>query len=273
MKLVLFLCLHICFYSPLAFAYIPPTRVILEKTVENAGTASYQIEKEVRFSNSEIPTLKETWYVENDRTMRLTVTPIMPTPPGAVLPKLTVLYINGIKHMMSGGSKETSKISDEMAEKLFHFRRTESFIQYLNQLHILNSSLSSPQGNLELSRLNRSQGVVTFGIGRAGEEGRKGVSPYVWIEQDTFTLKRIRFSENTEMTANNYQAFPKGLNYPMVVNINWTDQKVRINTLSVSMIKKFQPTIFQSAQLEDSRLFQQNLSRWNAVIEFYKRFR
>jgi hypothetical protein len=261
-SLVFFCCMN-------SFAYIPPTRVILEKTSDNAGTAAYQIEREVRFSNYEIPNLKETWYVENDRTMRLIVTPLVTPQPGVQPPKFTVLYAGGLKHILWGNSKEAVKVPEEMTERLFHFRRVENLIQYLNQLHILTST----QGNLDLARLNRSQGVVNFGIGKPSEEGSKVASPYLWIDQDAFVIRKIRFSEDTEMTANNYQVHTKGLNYPSVVHLTWADQKVRMNTLSVTMIKKFPPTFFQTSQLEDSKPFQQSFSRWNAVIEFYKRFR
>ncbi len=261
--------LFIIICSMQALAYIPPTRVILEKTVENSGNASYQIEKEVRFSDPEIPAFKETWLIENDRTMKLTVTPLIPVQPGVPQLKYTALYVGGVKYVLWGSAKEAGKIPEEMTEKLFHFRKVENLIQYLNQLRVLTAT----QGNLDLARLNRSQGVINFGIGKPGEEGVKGSSPYIWIEQDLFVVKKVRFSFDTEMTANNYQIFPKGLNYPMVTNLAWADQKVKMNTLSVTMVKKFPPTSFQSSQLEDSKPFQQNFSRWNAVAEYYKRFR
>lgn len=249
------------------WAYIPPTKVILDKTSENAGSASYQIEKEVRFANPEIPPLKEVWYIENDHTMRLTVTGVPAA--GSQPLKLTILYVNGVKYMMSGASREALKLPEETTERFFHFHRGENLVQALVGLQIL----SSAQGNLDLARLNRSQGVVNFGLGRPTEEGGKGSNPYIWIEQDAFVIRKIRFNDETELIANNYQVFPKGLNYPMVTHINWADQKVRANTLSVTMVKKFQPAVFQSSQLEDTKPFLQAFSKWNPVIEFYKRFR
>jgi hypothetical protein len=252
-----------------AFAYIPPTRVILDKTVENSGSSSYQIEKEIHFSNPEIPPLKETWYIENDRTMRLTVQPLVAAQPGVIQPKFTVLYTGGLKYVLWGTAKEAGKMPEEMTERLFHFRRTDSFVQYLNQVHVLNSS----QGNLDLSKLARSQGVVNFGIGKPTEEGSRSPAPYLWIEQDAFLVRKIRFEDGAEMTANLFQVYPKGLSYPNLMSLTWADQKVRMNTLSVTMVKKFQPAVFQANQLEDSKPFQQTFSKWNVVIEFYKRFR
>ena len=126
---------------------------------------------------------------------------------------------------------------------------------------------------MDLAKLSRSQGVVNFGIGKPTEEGSKSFAPFIWIDQDAFVVRQIRFDDGAELTANLYQGFPKGLNYPMLTSLTWSDQKVRINTLSVTMVKKFQPAVFQANQLEDSKPFQQNFSRWNQVVEFYKRFR
>ena len=246
------------------FAYIPPTKVILEKTVENAGTTAYQIEKEIRFSNPEIPVLKETWYIENDRAMRLTVSPAT----GAG-PRLTILYTGNAKTILISGSRTSTRILDEMSERFFHFHRTENFIQALSALHILTTT----QGNLDLARLNRSQGVVNFGIGHPTDEGAKASSPYIWIDQDAFVIRKIRFNEDTELLANNYQIFPKGLNYPMITRLDWDQEKVKMTTLSVTMVKKFPPTVFQPTALEDSSAFLTSMSRWKPVSEFYSRFR
>src|SRR3989344_5870049 len=58
-----------------ALAYIPPTRMILQRTAENSGSGVYAIEQEVQFNNVQDSLfLKETWLIENDRTMRVTVT-------------------------------------------------------------------------------------------------------------------------------------------------------------------------------------------------------
>ncbi len=260
--------LSFIFLSSVSYAYIPPTRVILEKVSDNAGKAFYQVERNVRFSNPEIPILHESWSVESERALRLTVTPI--TRAGdAPLPKLTFLYVKGLKYWNSNGSKVTGKISDEMLERFFHFKHSENLIQLLKQLGII----STAQGNLDLARLNRSQGVVTYGIGRPTDAGSRPTSPYLWVGQDTFLIRKIRFSENTELIANDYENFPKGLSYPMILHLNWSDQKVKMNTLSVSLVKKFKPTVFQSSQLEDIRPFENAFSRWSEVIEFYKRFR
>ena len=60
--------------SQSVWAYIPPTRIILSRVSENAGNGTYIIEQEVQMSVGIEPIyLKETWVVENERTLRLTV--------------------------------------------------------------------------------------------------------------------------------------------------------------------------------------------------------
>lgn len=247
-----------------AQAYVPNTRMILQRTVENSGSGAYQIEKEIKFSNPEIPTLRETWQLENERTIRLTVTPVGVRP----APKLTILIAGGQKHVLNAGHKESTRIPVENAERMFHFRGTDNFVQYLNNIEVLNSTA----GNLDLARLNRSQGVVNYGLGRPTEAGSDSTVPYIWIEQDRFVIRKVRFESKAEVMADQFQSYAKGLNYPDLVTVSWNDQKVRMTTLSVSL-KKFTPQTFQSAQLEDSKDFNAAFAKWSVVSEFYKRFR
>ncbi len=260
MKVILTLVL----WALTAQAYIPPTRTILQKTVENSGRASYKIVKEVRFSNSELPTLKETWLIQNERTFRLTVSP--QGIPSA--PQLDILYVGGQKYIMSQGHRESFKIPLEHAERPFHYRRTENFVQYLHSLQIL----SGVTGHLDLARLNRSQGVVNYGLGRPTEANDDRLAPYLWIEQDQFVIRKIRFNSKTELMASRYQKQPRQLVHPNLIVVSWDDQKARVSTLSVSTAK---PTAkdFQSSQLADSRAFFETTSHWNSIVEFYKRFR
>lgn len=260
MKLILaltFVCLN-------AQAYIPATRVILQKTTENSGSTSYKIEKEVRFSSSEIPTFRETWLIQSERAMKVTVVPVGIQP----APKLTILYVSGQKYLLNESQKEVSRIPSENAERLFHFQNTDNFIQYLNNLNIL----TGVTGNLDLARLNRSQGVINYGIGRVTEAEEHRLSPYLWIEQDRFVVRKLRFDSETELTADQFQTHTRGLYHPNLITVTWGDQKARVNTLSVSR-QKLGTSDFQSAKLEDSKDFNTTFARWNAVLEFYKRFR
>ncbi len=247
-----------------AQAYVPTTRMILQRCVENSGTGSYQIEKEVRFSNPEIPAFREIWQIENERTLRLTVTPVGVQP----APKLTILYSGGQKHVLYGQQKETTRIPYENAERIFHFRGTDNLVQYLNNLQILTGTA----GNLDLARLNRSQGVINYGLGKPTEAGSDKLAPYLWIEQDRFIVRKLRFDSKAELVADQFQSYSKGLQYPGQISITWGDQKARTTTSSV-VLRKFTPQTFQSSQIEDSQNFNSSMSRWSAVLEFYKRFR
>lgn len=246
-----------------AFAYIPPTRMILQRTTDNSGDGAYQIEKEVNFNNPEIPVFKETWQLESERLLRLTVTPV-----GMPSAKLTILYAGGQKHVQYGTQKETTRIPFENAERIFHFRTPDNFIQYLNNIGVLTTTA----GNLDLAKLSRSQGVVNYGLGKQTEAGSSSLAPYLWIEQDRFVVRKVRFESGAELTADLFQTYAKGLYHPSLINVDWADQKVRITTNSV-VLKKFTPQTFQSNQLEDSQNFNTSFSKWSQVLEFYKRFR
>ena len=121
--------------SQSAWAYIPPSRMILGRVSENAGSGIYSIEQEVQIPLGAEPIyLKETWLIENERNLRLTVTG---TKDLKDLVHLQFIYVGGQKWQLKNGKKESSKISEDFVEKYFHFRNAENLIASLQSLKIL----------------------------------------------------------------------------------------------------------------------------------------
>lgn len=260
MKLFFF----ILFVAQISFAYIPPTRVIFQKLAENSGSGGYEIVKEIHFNNPEAFPLKETWKIENERVFKVTVEPLNSTSKS----KMHVLYINGQKVTLSNKKKELSKLSIEHAERLFHFRNVDNLAAYFTNLQVL----SSASGNLDLARLNRAQGVITYGIGRKTPEGSSNLQPYLWIEQDRFVIRKVRFENGTEIRTEAFQTYPRGLYHPQEINLKWNDKSARIKTISVNL-KKWPAGTFQLKSLEDSESFISEQLVDSTSQEFYKRFR
>ena len=260
MKLVLLL----FFISPSLWAYIPPTRMILQRLSENSGTGRYEIIKEVRFSNPEAPTVKETWKIENERTFKVTIEVLNSNP----VQKMQYLYAGGQRYIQNGTKREVSKMPVEQAERVFHFRSVENLAAYLTNLQVLTSAI----GNLDLSRLNRAQGVVNYGLGKKTDPDSDRKLPYLWIEQDRFVIRKLRFESDVEVTADSFQTQPKGLYHPEEINIKWKEKSARVKTLSVSL-KKWPADTFQLQSLENSQSFLQRLNPDETSTEFYSRFR
>lgn len=268
----------------MSHGYIMPTRTILQKTSENAGSGLYAIEQEVQFTNGDDSlTVKETWLIENDRSMRLTVSG------GKDLQNsfsLQFVYNGGQRWSQSGGSRKSEKIPDEFLEKFLHFRSPEIFANHLAQLKIVpaNSYQKRPlaRSGTEVRyepeswvRYSRTGGVVNYALGIATPTENDLNYPGLWIEQDQFIIRKLRLPSQVEMSANNYNQFSRGLSFPRARTIRWGNHTVTIRTLSVSARPAAASNLLQPASLDKA-------SNWDGlgalpakdvVTEFYTRFR
>lgn len=263
--MIFFLSLNLVFsfFFSTAMAYIPPTRMLLEKLTDNSGKTGYEIVKEVRI-NATVPLIyKEVWQIENERTLRVTISPA-----DAKSPTMQILYVGGQKIIVNGKNRETRKMPIELTERVFHFRSAENLAAYLANLQILSSAI----GNLDFARLNRSQGVVNYGLGKKSDSEASQLYPYLWIEQDRFVVRKLRYESGVEITADGYVSHPKGLYHPESISLMWGDSAARVRTLSV-ISKKWPPQTFQSSSLENSQSFLQTALSNPKAAEFYSRFR
>ena len=259
--------------SSMTWAYIPPLRMILERTSENAGTGVYSIETEVQFTDgTNEASVKESWLVENERTMRLTVTGQKELK-GL---KLTYLYENGLKWAMKAQKKESQTIPVDFVERWHHIRNADALNNFLVATHLVPEFKKDKQSRSvyeeSILKLSRSQGVVNYAI---GENPKDALTPKVWVEQDFFVIRKVRLPTQADLEFENYKSYSKGLNYPKNKSIRWAQNKVNINTLSV--VPK---TANMSAQFDPKSLDSNNQSEvlYNHPLktlleEFYTRFR
>ena len=270
--------------SQMAWAYIPPTRMILSRVAENAGSGTYTIEQEVQMSAGIEPIyLKETWVIENERTLRLTVTG---TKDLKDLVRLQYLYVGGQKWQLKNGKKESSKISEDFLEKYFHFRSSENLISSLQNLKILPQPLNIKKSVAKKGeefkyepesfvRLTRAEGGLSYAFGSPTPLEQKELNPGLWIEQDQFIIRKLRLPSLTEVTAENYAPFVRGLNFPKLRTIQWNQNTVTIRLLSVVGKNPGGNQIFQPNTLDIPYTIKAlpNVSAQTLIEEFYTRFR
>lgn len=282
MKALLLLTLMLA--SPWAKAYILPTRVILDKTADNAGRGIYAIEQEVQFANgADNLSLKETWLIENDHTMRLTVTG---TKELQSTVRLQFVYNNGQRYDLPGGKVHAQKVSPDFMEKYFNFRNGEQLGQALVNLKLIPASALSrppvPKKGDDFKyqpepfvRLSRTGGVVNYAFGVPTPVDQQENNPGLWIEQDQFVIRKIRLPSQAEMTADNYSQFAHGLSYPRDRVIRWDNNSVNIRLISASARTGNANSLFQPSSL-DVPVKLDGLNGQparDAVIQFYSRFR
>ncbi len=270
--------------SSIAWAYLPPSRMILSRVSENAGSGTYSIEQEVQMSVGAEPIyLKETWVIENERNLRLTVTG---TKDLKDLVRLQFIYVGGQKWQLKNGKKESTKISEDFAEKYFHFRTPESLIASLQNLKILPVPLGTRKPVLKKGeefkyelepfvRLTRTEGSVSYAFGQPSAVEQKELNPGLWVEQDQFIIRKIRFPSQAEITAENYGPFARNLSFPRLRTIQWNQNTVTIRLVNVSGKVANSSQLFQPNTLDVPYTIKplRDASAQTLIEEFYSRFR
>ncbi|MEK2647181.1 hypothetical protein [Bdellovibrio sp. BCCA] len=282
-KFFVSLVLSLCGPS-LAMAYIIPTRTILQKTAENAGSGIYAIEQEVQFSNGEeTVAVKETWLIDSDRTMRLTVTGAKDLQNSF---KLQYIYNGGQKWSMTNNNRASSKVPDDFLEKFLNFRNPEIFANTLAHFKMIPASAfqKKPVGKTGADfknepeswvRYSRTGGVVNYALGIPTPVDQEQNYPGIWIEQDQFVVRKLRLPSQVEMSANNYNQFARGLSYPRARTIRWGNNTVTIRLISASARPQTAVNLFQPSSLDANLKWDgiNSLPAKDVITEFYTRFR
>lgn len=266
-----------------AFAYIPPVRMVLQRTAENSGNGVYVIEQEVQFPNNQDSLfLKETWVIESDHTMRLTVTSAKDAKDPI---RMQFLYAGGQRWDLNNGSRESHRIPDEFLEKYFNYRSSERLGAAMIQMKALppTALAKKPLPKTveaityepeDFVRLARTDGVTAYSYGTPSTEGTS--NPGFWIEQDQFVIRKIRLPTQVELTADSYTPYAKGLLYPKNQTVRWGQNTVNIHLIGVSARSaKNTGNTFQPSGLDVPMKLDglNNQAAKEVVLEFYSRFR
>lgn len=265
-----------------ANAYIPPTRMIIERTAENGGSGSYTIEQEVQFSNGpDVLALRETWEIDRGQAMKVTVSGVRDLKDKV---RAQILYAGGQKWDLSpSGKRESARIPADFTERLFHWRDLNTAAAQLTAMRLIPASAfqkkALPRKSEDIRhtseegvRLSRTGGAIAWAFGNPSSPTSEQREPGLWIEQDQFLIRKIRFPSLAEMTADQYASYARGLQLPKVRTIQWGANTVTVRLLSVNGKG---PTTLSTSALEIT-------PRWDGlagqpaqktVEEFYSRFR
>lgn len=270
-----------------AEAYIPPAKMILSRLAENNGNGVYQIEQELQFSvGSDTLTIRETWITAGEKGLK-----VVAVGQNELKDKFyfQALYSGGLKWTVGNGpgnrpQKESQKIPLEMSERPFHIRSSETMAQWLTSLEILPGNFwqlkpyvkekeNFTYGKEPFLRLGRTAGAVTYVFGASPTENAGKNLPGLWIEQDLFHTRKVRWPSESELTVEELETYTRNLVFPKQRTLHWGNQMVQIQTLSV--VGK--PPATQPLQLLNLDAGRANtpegLIQKEVLTEFYKRFR
>lgn len=272
----------LCFAVSTANAYIPQSRTIIGRLARNQGKGAYQIDQEVEFKTADAAPgtpgetfkVRERWIVDGGSSLRLSV-----SGNGA---KFEAVYRGRTRVAPDfKGGWSNANASTEFLEPFFHTRTSVDLIRLMTQAGLVSNSFArerapfnpnakNPYPQEPNVRLGRVDGVITyaFGIPVVGDENKPGV----WIEQDSFLLKKLRFPSNAEMVASQHTVYDSSLKFPKERKITWNGRLATVRVLSVKSIPAPQAQkLLASTTLSANDAREANLP--DAAKEFYSRFR
>lgn len=262
-------------------AYIPEYSLIASRAAEQHGRGTYLIEQDVTYKrDAESFTVKETWLVQSETSMRVTLEGRGPL---KGLVQGTIIYQGAAKLFADAEQGvRTQRLGDDWLEPLFHFRYSKYLRDRLVALKVtppetlkdrapLNSDGDpqyTPPGFIRLSRVG---GGIAYAIGLPPSMGAR---PTLWIEQDRFVVRKFRTATQDVIKADDYFKFDDSFFYPRQRSYTSGGMTVSIQTLQVKALGKSNPTDarFSKASLKPER-DALRLPETEGLREFYLRFR
>lgn len=281
------------FFSSESSAAIPHAKFILRQAAKNAGKGIYTIEQDVVFNgHDETLTLRETWDVNGDGQMRLTV-----RGPKELKDQLFIqnLYSGTNKQYLNNRRRMTTRITEDFVERYYYVRSSDAFHKQLLRMRVLvppppppkpartkkgRGAKSQPTDQFKYLpepnvRLARHGGVVAYAFGLPSPvDGNR--LPGFWFEQDQFFLRKFRLHSQVEVIAEKFSSFARGLWLPQERHVRWNQKSVQINLVKVTAQPASVKTkLFGKAALQASTrvggLTDPEIAQ--TVEEFYQRFR
>jgi len=258
-------------------AALLPSRVVFEKLIENNGQNSVVLEQEVSFGVEPRTVLKEIWQIENSRNMRLTV--INPANQTVVY---AALLKDGTISTNVNGQISSRSLSLQFVERFHHIRSLNEAAKIFFELGVTPQNVLSSNPHVKTGsqftykeepfvRLSRTGGVVAYAFGAPSTQ--ESLHPGLWIEQDAFVIRKIKFAESSEVEFLDFTDAGKGFRYPKRKIVKWGDKEVAIQFKN-SATKSLSTNALNLSTLEPVNwLNLNNPANQSLIEEFYSRFR
>jgi hypothetical protein len=266
-----------------SFAYIPEYSLIASRTADQHGKGSYLIEQDVNYrKEGETYTVHETWLVNNENSMRVTLEGRGPL---KGLVQGTYVYGGDRKFFIDqtrGNGALVQRLTDDWLEPFFYFRNSKWFRNRLVALKVtpseslhdrapLNSEGDPQYTPPAFVHLSRAGGEVAWALGLPASTGNH---PTMWVEQDQFVVTKYHGADNVIMKAGDYNKYDDGFWFPRSRSYTFGNYTVEVQTQQVKNLGKLRPDDprFRASGLNAQR-DAVRLPDPEALKEFYARFR
>lgn len=262
--------------SQTASAYIPEYSLIASRAADQHGNGLYKIEQEVTYKReADSFTVKETWFVLNENTMRVTLEGRGPL---RGLVSGSMIYDGNVKAHVDADGLRNSRLGDEWLEPLFHFRNSKYFRSRLVNLKVAPGESLRDRPSLDAQSDTPAYQAPSFiHLSRAGGSVdwliNAGLGPMLWMEQDQFVLRKFKSASNVTVHADDYAKYEEGLWYPRVRTYNFEPYTIQIRTISVQSLGKSNNDPRLRSSSLNAKQDALKLPDTDGLREFYQRFR
>lgn len=262
----LFLFISAILLSTPTWAHIPKLNTILTKVAANNGGTNALIIKRTVTLKDENVTSEETWYVANADLMKVNVTGS--NSDGSKW-AFEILYKDGKRFTSTvDGGLKAYPTSSEFYEPLLHYRSNKALQSKLVSLQIIPTwaGTNSQENFISLDRL---KGGLVYLLG-ASETKNTQAPPQLWIEQDSFVLRKLRSGSQVDVDFDNIKDYSEGkIKQPDLQTVFWKNTTVTIQNTSLQVVPQAKVANQFKMEKGDAAKLPENVN----LKEFYSRLR
>ena len=268
-------------------AYIPSSKMILDRVTENALKMPLYVEQEVTIvSGDQSVTLKEHWLFDSDSSVRLIVKGEKDLKNQIAFQNL---YTENQKTTTLSGILQSSRKPKPLLEKIFFIKSSDGLAKFLIQQGIVGEEINNSNNFKKITqgsnvkfqyqpeaflRLGRLGGGVSYIMGYPPKV--EGSTAALWIEQDQFNILKIRNAQGEELRADRPTVFSRGARWPKDMSYSWgssgSSSQAQVQPDVVRMAESPQRQVFQKHVDARSSDFERHRGRY-LIEEFYQKFR
>lgn len=255
------------FVSVSAQAYIPKLNTILSKmTANNGGTKAWVLKRTVTLKEDNV-VAQETWTVANADLMKLRAEG---TNSDGSAWSVEILYKGGRRHTTtSEGNTQVFPLSAEFFEPLIHYRSSRALMSRLSAFQILPPTVSGDTTSPTYVNLDRYKGGVAYMLGALDSKNTLQ-PPRLWVEQDSFLIRKLRLGSQVEVEFDSYKDFEEGkIKQPELQTVFWKNTTVLVQNTSTQLLEPKKAEAALQIQKGLRAVLPDNAN----LKEFYSRFR
>lgn len=250
-----------------ARAHIPKLNTILSKVAGNTGGSKGLIIKRTLTLKDDNITANETWYIANADLMKVEVSG---TNADDSKWSFEILYKDGKRFTstIEGGVKSFPQ-SPEFFEPLLHYRSSRALLSKLISMQIVPPNAANAVNQDHFVSLDRLKGSVVYVFG-ASESKSAQPPPQLWLEQDSFVIKKIRMGSQVEAEFDSYKDYEDGkIKQAENQKIFWNNITLTLQNTSLQLTSPGK----LSSQFKMQKVDAAKLPDNEKLKEFYSRFR